>query len=699
MASKTNIAKHLFWILSGVAVLFTLIAFGVMVPMASGDIQTAKDNLKKKKDEAAGSKPVPLGELNAKDEELKAAEADRKLLGARNFEEQFDAGLFAWPTGPNAAFNQLAAANFTFGDKTLRIDRGAMDGKTLFATFGGDIDAATDAPKRGYDELAIRLAPTRLRTPVAGGGTLRVVADWSTRSVELSAVWLALEDFWVQRGLLEPIVQLNLAAAKFDDITPADPKDPKGPPLKRNFQSRTWLLDLDFGTKEFTEKEKTDKGEKDKKVQAPAVFGTLRNRTARLQLLGANKTMTVKVWLRPIPDGARPASMLMPPTSKDKPDTPKMPDPDLKFVIRGEAVPGGGTLSIPSHRLSSELPTDARIYRVEQEFDEATVPVRLVNAIELGEAARDHKSRLNDLEMAKFVEEEEGSARVAAGAGMTPGGMPGGGPGGGSSGLSLPPSGTGTPGPMPGGISPGPAGGGDTPAAPTGVAMPARGTKTGLYKDVTHGNRFRYAKRTADVRRMPVAVAVVIDADYVNDLMVAYTNSPLHFQITQTQWARFKGQLPAVAAAGTSDAAPAGPDQPGGLGMPPGLPPMPGSPMPGGSGAILGPPSGAPPYASGPGTGSGSAPATGKGGRQLPSEANAGLCEFALFGLVSLYEKGKPEEKKPDGADPIKPADPMPADPTKPADPKPTDPKPTDPKPADPKKPDDKPPAQTDPNK
>jgi hypothetical protein len=462
------------------------------------------------------------------------------------------------------------------------------------------------------------IAPTRY----AGGSyysVLRSVTDWGTIAIEPEPFWLALEDYWVQKGLLAPIAKLNADAAEFADVTP---KDAKGAELKRNLRTRTWDLDLEVETK------------------GPKQFlkGELRNRTARLQPLGVNKSMKVKVWLK-VPDQLKrakkdladrvwtmeegPAAQMVRKLQVERAVTEfRWPAPDVVFEIRGESVQGKAALACTPQEITVNTVTE--IARVVQVFDEATVPVRLVNTIELN--LLDHRNKAAALELPKHIETEEAANPPPADTTGTPG-SPGGGP-------AAPPGLTGS-GIVGGGGTPDGEGRGDGRGGPgSGTTAVAGGRKTGNVAAVLMANKRRYLKRTDDVRRMPVGVAVVIDNDFTNDLMVAYTNSPLHFQITQTQWARYKGTLPNVISGSGSAAPPTGgtgvPGSPDGRGGP-------GSP----DGTEGGTPPGMPPGV-GPGIPGGT---TGGTSGALPGEANSNLCEFALFGIVSLYEKVPPKQE------------------------------------------------------
>jgi hypothetical protein len=656
MANQSPAVKHHFWILFALAPLFVGLAFLLMLVMVSGDIAAKQKEFKDVKDALGTANPKTNGDLKAISNELGVQEKNRTILWGQSYQEQLDAGVFAWPESRHQPFNALAKRGMKFGDNFYTQER-VTDPEVLKPTFAS-----------AYKKVGESIAPTRF----AGGSyltALRSVSEtgWGTKPVDPAPFWLALEDYWVQRGLLDPIVKLNAAAALFEDVTPKGAKAGEG---KQTFRTRTWELDLEVAQ------------EKNKLL----LKGQLRNRTTRLQALGVNKAMKVNVWFREVPADTKPADL---------------PPPDVVFEIRGESVPGKGSLTCTPQEIGVNSPT--RITRASQVFDEATVPVRLVNTLELN--MLDHRNKATALELPKHIEADEAAnpqpeAPADGGRPGIPGGVPGGNPLGSASGSAG------------GGMGEGGEGG-----AMGGYDLSSvSGNKHGTYQAVLLGNKKRYVKRTDDVRRMPVGVAVVMDLDYTNDLMVAYTNSPLHFQITQTQWARYKGTLPGVRGAGSTGTTG------GGIGGLPGGAAPGGSPD-GGEGTGLGPGSGYPggqPQLPGGGVtgGAGAGPGLAGGGSltntstagALPGEANANLCEFVLFGIVSLYEQVPADTKKKDeNADPMtdpttdpKQPDPMgekvkpdpttKPDPMKPQDPEKKEPAPAPaPTPADDKKKDEAP--------
>ncbi len=588
------------WIVFGVALLFMSIAFLVMFLMASGSIKAKQDEIKKVETDLKGP-TNSKGEIKLLEDQKGKLEKQRETLWLDNYERQEAARVFDWPPG-DANFRVLGNNNaLKFGDEIL-VNNNELAPQTMLKAF--------DA---GYTKLASQLAPVRFSTG-SWKTTFRHVSNWGTKTaVEVPWMWLALEDFWAQKAIMLPIIDFNDEAATFIDVTPKPAKGEEDNPLKRTLRNRAWELKLEV----------VDPQGK------PTIKGSLRNLSTRLRTLGVEKSMKVKIWF------------------KDK----VKEEHDFELIIRGELVPGSGSIDIKPEAIKNVAELN-KFHKVQQQFDEATAPVRLVKAVELSRL--DHKNRTATMEMpahiAKIVEAETAAAPPAADGGGTPG-MPGG---------------------APPGMMNGSAGGGD--GGGTGAA--ASGAKSGTWETILKGNKTRYVKRTTDVRRMPIALSVVVETDAVNELLVAFANSPMRFQITQTQWQRFNGTLPNIASDGSTSTLPPagaptggrpnddmeGPSGGGGGGRPgmPGPAGPPGGMFPGG-------PSGA-----GPGSSGGDAAS--QDGKPLPTEANAALSELAIYGVISLYEKAAPVKTEEKGTAPSPETTPAPMpDPTKPAEPvKPT---------------------------
>jgi hypothetical protein len=193
---------------------------------------------------------------------------------------------------------------------------------------------------------------------------------------------------------------------------------------------------------------------------------------------------------------------------------------------------------------------------------------------------------------------------------------------------------------------------------------------------VTDGNKKRYLVSTDQVRRMPVGIVVVVDQAYMEDVLLAFANSPLRFQITQVEWKRFTGTLAGAGSSGSAGGSAgdidfgfglnnvkgsADPDAaPGSGSRRPGRPGRPGGPGPVSPG----------PTGHGPGPVGFGQPAASSGSTVSESQITSALVELSIYGVISLYEKYDPNRTSETAA----PASPTPS-------PTPT-PAPTGPKPA-----------------
>jgi hypothetical protein len=604
------------WIVFGVALLFAGIAFLIMFLMASGSIKAKQAEIEKVEADLK-SKTNTKGEIKLLEEQKGKLEKQRETLWLDNYERQEAAKVFDWPPG-DANFRALGSNKaLKFGDEIL-VNNNELAPQTMYKAFDS-----------GYSKLAAQLAPVRFASG-SWKSTFRHVTNWGTKTaVEVPWMWLALEDFWVQKAILLPIIDFNEEAATFVDVTPKPAKGEEENLLKRTLRNRVWELKLEV----------VDPQGK------PTIKGSLRNLSTRLRTLGVEKSMKVKIWF------------------KDK----VKEEHDFELIIRGELVPGSASIDVKPEAIRNVAELN-KFHKVQQEFDEATVPVRLVKSVEMTKL--DHKNRTATLEMpahiAKIVDAETAAAPPATD-GAT-GGMPG------------------SPGPP--GMMNGSAGGGE------GGTAAAAGAKTGPWETILKGNKARYVKRTTDVRRMPIALSVVVETDAVNELLVAYANSPMRFHITQTQWQRFNGALPNLAGETPASAPPAGGGGDGRSnddmeGPGPGKGRPPGGMFPGGppGGMFPGGPAGA-----GPGAPAGGSAASSSEGKPMPSEANAGLSELAIYGVISLYEKAAPAKVEDKGTTPMNDVVPSPA-------PDPAKPMPDPAKPAEAAKPEDPVKPMPDPNK
>lgn len=679
--NNDTLKKYHFWILFGLVPLLVLIAVVTVTSSVGGAINKRVADFKASEDEISKkTNPKPkalIDELDKANSKVASRKGELWKLNwegdpARGFKGQKD--MYTWPNSP--LLKEIERKNLKFGDRIPNNQDQYEEFKkpevylAEFSTEAKGIDKRKLAP--GAKGMVEMIAPTQFGGTggtgggFAGGGfagitggtgtgaggwqsILRYVNAWDDRLLTSEQIWLMMEDIWVQRSMLDAVRAVNAQMAEFervkfekDGVVIDDPKDKnRDDPLRRKFKSRIWEVELEVVNKD------------NRKV----LTGRLINHTDRLQLMGLNNTMILKVWFEKDTDErGRPRPNVQP----------------FEFKIGGEFLPGKGAvrekdgkpanvveiLEPPNLTADHILPvtmTVDKIYKVEQVFDARTVPVRRIEAMALG--FQDSRSAAVPLQIPKFpvfVKEQETLAAGATGPDGSP--IPGGmGPGGS------------TDRPLPGGP-----GGFGTPGGPGGMAGQGQGQGQGNGKwgggtvdVVINGNKKRYVDVTDNVRRMPLGISIVIDQAYMQDALMAFANSPLRFQITQANWARFRGQLAGIGAgtggpfssgggdvisgpgnygsgfdrrfgsdpdAGPSRVGPGtggpGPVRPlapgGGMGSPMGIGPMGVGP--------LGPGGGTPgdPYGYG-------SPST-----VSDSQLTSGLIQLDIYGVVSLYEKYTP---------------------------------------------------------
>src|SRR5262249_31076024 len=488
-------------------------------------------------------------------------------------------------------------------------------------------EAFRDYYLKGFDAVAKDASPLQF----VGGdwrAVLRHVANWK-RLPTSEEIWLAIEDFWVQREMVRALAKVNEDAAKFYsalDLADTDPRKAslKNEPRNRTFVNRTWQMDLQLVD---------EKG-------GTSIKGKIKNLTDRLHPYNATNELVLKVWLSDA-ENARP----------------------FLFTIEGASLEGGKEELIKPVRRHTIFEGQVKgLYRVEQVFDVRTAPVKRLDRLALGYPSARHSQAELQLtgfsEKAKETEANEGGG--AGGPGMAIPGGPGGIPG--------------APGGIPGAGGPG----AGAPGFGEGSTGPGGTTHERTYNRLA---RPRDLHGTDQVRAMSTGTAVVIDQRFIPDVLASLANSKLRFQIVQSHLTRSRGSLNYQA--GSAFGSGFGPGIPGGPGGS-GFPGEPGGQSFEGEGPGGGPPP-APPFPRLPGVpglpGFGRAGAPGMGGfpgfpgmpggflggsspRSSNEDQVAGsLVEFSVYGIASLYEKFQAEAKKeadttaPTPAEPAGPKD------------------------------------------
>ena len=673
MKTDNTLKKHHFWFLLGVVPLLTLIGVVMINSKVGGKIEERRKAIDDANKAIAGKRdPKPESLIKKAGEVVATVEKRQGGLHQENWNRQ--KYLFTWPD--NSKLKKFDQMDLKFGDKlpTAEFEFDEFRKPEVYLhQFSSLLKKDAFGPGIG---MADKVAPTQFY----GGWqkVLRHVTDWGQAQITKDQVWLVMEDIWVQRSMLDAIRAVNAEAAafrravadkdgnpvvdrSFDESGNKLQTDRNGDPvvdkdgrvrvipvpeaekqLKVLFRNRTWAVELEV-VKEGADQRLT---------------GKLTNLTDRLQLMGTDNRMILKVWF-----------------SRDPSAQP------MYFRLGGEYLAGRGAkkvikdkdgrdVEVPGNVLEVVPTIDhvikgggmTEIVRVEQMFDVRTVPIKRIDALELGKL--DSRYAAQPLLQPKFLPEAPAPAPADM-SGGAPGGMSGSSlgppPGPGGSGMGPPAlGGVGTGGSVPGG-----------PATGGGQSSRAKVPGGGPIVDVIDGNKKRYLTATDQVRRMPVGIVVVVDQSYLQDVLMAFANSPLRFQITQVAWTRFRGKLDGTGPSGTSTGpndyvefnpnatnnvtGPADPDAGSSLGPKPPAPPTPGGMGMGGSslgppplpGSPMGPgPKGPGPVGMPPGMGGfgGFGPSTGGPTASTVSESQitSGLIELSIYGVISLYEKYEP---------------------------------------------------------
>lgn len=403
--NKDKLKKHHFWILLGLVPLLVLIAVVTINSGVGAAIETKQAEIKKSQDEVSAKKGAKGNALIDKVQKRAAdIAAKRTELWDANWKKQFP--LFTWPKDGGGLLTRLNydenGQGLRFGDKAVPTANGELD-----------IFRRTEVYLKTYEQMAARIAPTQFGSGAAstggggggglgrpgafGGGAaapragegwqavLRHVSEWGQQQPSPYQIWLALEDIWVQRSMIEAVRSVNDEVAKFEkkERAGSDGRPLPDEALHRRFVSRIWDVEVEV------------KQDGNRQV----VTGKLTNNTDTLQLLGSGSALVLNVWLDK--NAAEP----------------------FKFKIGGEYVPGRGTMTIVTTK-DHDIPPGTsvtEVAKIEQVFDARTVPVRRVDKLVLGYPDA-RNAKVPPVKHPLFPEDE---APAAGGPGSAPGGLAG----------------------------------------------------------------------------------------------------------------------------------------------------------------------------------------------------------------------------------------------------------------------------------
>ena len=594
---KDTLIKHRFWILLLVAVPIILLLI-LLVPASIGgktDEQVKKIDGTKKSLDLNQPKNEKWMEGLAKKEAVVTQQ--QKAVWGKAWDAQ--AGLFTWPSDPDRNFDFLGKAYF--GAPIDRVVCGRYAGKRF------DLMQAREILKIVQPVLPGSPRPVvLLRNP----NPIRTVAKFARVQPPAEEIWLAQEDLWVQRELLQVVRDANDSVAKFrilpnfaaagvigsalyQAIPPENywPAASKGERRQR-FYNPFWELDLTL----------TQNAKKE-----PVLKGSIKNVSRRKLSLGMQFDVQFTRERQESEAGVG------------------------QLFVDGEPVPAGKSAEIKeTGSLAQAVGRTPGLYGVEQVFTWKTAPVKRLDALSLF-----HSSHRNASAALKPARQFAPSGDAAKPAESSPAPAAPGGDGGEGGASRL--------------------GGGPVTGGPGGAAANNRLTESGLVRD-------RYLHVTEQVRRMPVALTVTVDQNHIPNVIAAFSNSRLRMQVTQVHMVHVRGDSLRSPTEGTGGTRP----EDGGGGI---LPPKGGSPRfpDGGFGDRgSGDGDGGPTFGRGGGglpLGLGGQPGTGQPGSgsslftPTENEDEGNLVELTVYALASLYERYPPPATATAGNEPGKSPD------------------------------------------
>lgn len=565
---KDFLMKHRFWLLLGAFVPI----WGLTVLMLLSDVGGKSEKQKAYEDALKSvnfSSPKNASFLEPLKKQEETFRKQKDKVWERSWKNQD--GLMTWADAPQAPFGRRLK-NAYFGDELSDYQERVFYARNLYL--------------KQFEEFDDKLAPAEYKD-----GVERVITriyDWKDpKSMEL---WLAQEDFWVKREVVDAIREALHSVARFT-VLPLDPKNPKdavpqGALARYRLRNPNWELDL------IVEQRGKSKVISDK--------SKIRNVNVNQRL---QKLDGVVFRLTQKGEGGAPLDI-------------------IDWAIEGEPLAYYGEAEVRKTAVIDAFDPQ-KPPEVEQLFNWYTSPIKRLDRLEVGNRmAVAHRMESREL-IAKQLGKPEPEAEPAAppAGGMDPMGM-----GGGLGGPKFTPPGVGGEGP----------GGQGRYTSPT---MTPNGLEPNRYIDLSD-----------QVRRIPVALVLVADQAFIPDILTALANSRLRMWTTQVLWQHVQGIRPQnQQAAFTAGGFPPPGGGPGGEGGefgpgPGGRPFGPGGRPIGPGGRPFGPPPGVIPMGPmgpmGPGASGG-----------LPDEDDPNLVELTVYNIASLYERFPPRQAAGEGTE------------------------------------------------
>ncbi len=530
-----SLQKHLFWLLLGVVIPVVLVALGFLLFSVAGKINDKKEAVTKAKtDLETVSKGTPKNQrwLTAYEGEKQKWTGKRDEVHQKAWQAQSD--LMTWPTKLQPIYQDKY-----FGDPIDPNDRTEYADSLYKTQFAELYWLPVPFNKANKKEVNVQY-----KGGPDGFWMFLQPVQWTSGDIPSSEnIWLAQENLWVRRELLRVVRQANELVGVFQEVNDDEATEPAKPAAGDKVAGKDKTAPA---ADKVSAKVKAPAASKAAAKAKPAAADELdhkrfRNHYWELDLVMARNANGERVLRGKLTNIAKRQLALG--TTFIVRVQPRADGRTAWVHVDGEPLPAGKSTLI------KELPIDQAspegIFGVEQAYNWRTVPVKRIEMLAMSYPS--HRNATRQLMPPNFpsLKPKEGEEALTdpmlgdAGAGMMGGGMMGGGMGPGGMGPGGMPGAT----DAPGGMMPGMMGGmgmrggeGMMGGGMMGGGMMGGGMGMGM--DMGPLRLHRYIDVTGQVRRLPVALVVIVDQAHIQDFLTAFANSRLRIQTTQVHWQR-----------------------------------------------------------------------------------------------------------------------------------------------------------------
>jgi hypothetical protein len=254
---KETLIRNRFWVILGVFLPLVLIVLIYLSTGVAGELSQEALKIKNVKAELDNKGRLTQGNTNSEMELLKTKAARLKDRRQELWKEAWglQTGLYVWPkvveeaaleekNGGKPMVERKFGEQLPDGICEVYARKGKLGGydpqyEALAQTFHEDLSKLQK--DKGFDPVRFRDDDWKKVIPH--------VEEWKTRPPSYKEVWLAQEDYWVQRELFRALRKANESVCRFKKVKPGKDIDPNDP-LQGSFENPYWHLDLKIAKKD-----------------------------------------------------------------------------------------------------------------------------------------------------------------------------------------------------------------------------------------------------------------------------------------------------------------------------------------------------------------------------------------------------------------------------------------------------------------